>query len=175
MKTTTVYSGLNMSQRLRAMVFAFGRADQEEIEKLAASSTDGNYTVWKVRHHFITLSHLAALHNSLLLEPCTVWLFGQMFSPSEIQNLSTAETKAIEVTRHKSLAEAASVEAAFTGRITAAGISPPDWQIFRERLLGEGAKHLLQEFLTKAAGREDSVLVAQYHDAIEGYLFKDAA
>jgi hypothetical protein len=93
----------------------------------------------------------------------------------EIQTLSAAETKAIEVTRHKSLAEAASVEAAFTGRITAAGISPPDWQIFRERLLGQGAKHLLQEFLTKAAGREDPTLVAQYHDAIEGYVFKDAA
>jgi hypothetical protein len=175
MKTTTVYSGLNMSQRLRAMVCAFGRADQEEIEKLAASSTDGNYTVWKVRHHFITLRHLAAHHNSLLLEPCTVWLFSQMFSPVEIQASSPAEAKDIEVTLHRSLAEAASIEAAFTGRITAAGMSSSDWQTFRERLLGEGAKLLLQEFLRMAAGRQDPALVAQYHGAIEGYLFKDAA
>ncbi len=91
MKTTTVYSSLTMPQRLRAMVFAFGRADQEEIEKLAASSNDGHYTIWKVRHHFVTLSHLAALHNSLLLEPCTVWLFGQMFSPVEFRTLSAAD------------------------------------------------------------------------------------
>jgi hypothetical protein len=44
-----------------------------------------------------------------------------------------------------------------------------------ERLLGEGAKLLLQEFLRMAAGLEDPVLVAQYHDAIEGYVFEDAA
>jgi hypothetical protein len=44
-----------------------------------------------------------------------------------------------------------------------------------ERLLGEGAKLLLQEFLRMAAGLEDPVLVAQYHGAIEGYVFEDAA
>jgi len=93
----------------------------------------------------------------------------------EIQTLSAAETKAIEVTRHRSLAEAASIEAAFTGQITAAGISSSDWQTFRERLLGQGTKLLLKDLLTKAAGREDPTLVAQYHDAIEGYVFKDAA
>lgn len=69
----------------------------------------------------------------------------------------------------------ASIEAAFTGRIASAGISAPDWQSFRERLLGAGAKELLRAFLTKAAGCEDHVLVAQFHDAIEGYLFKDTA
>jgi hypothetical protein len=44
-----------------------------------------------------------------------------------------------------------------------------------ERLLGEGAKLLLQEFLRMAVGLEDPVLVAQYHDAIAGYVFDDAA
>jgi hypothetical protein len=175
MKTTTVYSSLKLPQRLRAMVFAFSRADHVELDRLAAASPDGNYTVGKARHLFVRLSHLAALHNSLLLEPCAVWLMGQTFSPVEIQTSSPAETKEIEVTLHRSLAEAASIEAAFTGRITAAGISPSDWQTFRECLLGKGAKLLLQEFLTKAAGLEDPVLVARYHDAIEGYLFKDAA
>ena len=79
------------------------------------------------------------------------------------------------MTLHRSLAEAASIEAAFTGRITAAGMSSSDWQTFRGRLLGQGAKLLLQEFLRMAAGRQDPTLVAQYHDAIEGYLFEDVA
>jgi hypothetical protein len=175
MKTTTLYSSLKLPQRLRAMVFAFSRADHAELHRLAAASPDGNHTVGKVRHQFGRLTHLAALHNSLLLEPCAVWLMGQTFSPVEIQASSPAETKDIEVTLHRSLAEAASIEAAFTGRITAAGMSSSDWQTFRERLLGEGAKLLLQEFLRMAAGREDPALVAQYHGAIEGYLFKDAA
>ena len=86
MKTTSVHACLTMPQRLRAMVFAFGRADQEELDGLAASSSDGCYTVFKVRHQFIRLTHLAALHNSLLLEPCAVWLFGQTFSPEETGN-----------------------------------------------------------------------------------------
>ncbi len=128
-----------------------------------------------MRHQFVRLHHLAALHNSLLPDPCAVWLMGQTFSAVEIQTSSAAETKDIEVTLHRSLAEAASIEAAFTGRITAPGISPPEWQTFRERFLGEGAKLLLQEFLTKVAGREEPALVAQYHDAIEGYLFKAPA
>jgi hypothetical protein len=100
---------------------------------------------------------------------------GQTFSPVEIQTSSPAEAKDIEVTLHQSLAEAASIEAAFTGRITAAGMSSSDWQTFRERLLGGGAKLLLQEFLRMAAGREDPALVAQYHGAIAGYVFDDAA
>ena len=175
MKTATLYASLTMPQRLRAMVFAFGRADEEEIDRLAASSSDGSYTVWKVGHHFLHLTHLAALHNGLLLEPCAGWLLGQTFSSEETRNLSEVETKAIEVSRNDSLAEAASIEAAFTARITAAGIAASDWQTFRERLLSESAKHILQVFLAKAAGREDPGLVAQYHDAIEGYLFKDPA
>jgi hypothetical protein len=55
------------------------------------------------------------------------------------------------------------------------GSRKADRVTFRERLLGKGAKLLLKEFLRMAAGCEDPVLVAQYHDAIEGYLFKDAA
>lgn len=106
MKTATVYSGLTMPQRLRAMVFAFGRADQEELDKLAESSRDGCYTMPKVKRHFCTLQHLASLHNSLLLEPCAVWLMGQTFSPEETRNLSAAEIKAIEVCHTQSLAEA---------------------------------------------------------------------
>ena len=175
MKTITLDASLKLPQRLRAMVFAFSRADHAELHRLAAASSDGNHTVGKARHQFGRLTHLAALHNSLLLEPCAVWLMGQTFSPVEIQTSSPAETKDIEVTLHRSLSEAASIEAAFTGRITAAGMSSSDWQTFRERLLGEGAKLLLQEFLRMAAGCEDPALVAQYHDAIEGYVFKDAA
>ena len=175
MKTTTLYSSLKLPQRLRAMVFAFSRADHAELHRLAAASPDGNNTVGKARYQFVRLHHLAALHNSLLLEPCAVWLMGQTFRPVEIQTSSPAETKDIEVTRHRSLAEAASIEAAFTGRITAVGMSSTDWQTFRERLLGQGAKLLLKDLLTKAAGHEDPALVAPYHGAIEGYLFKDAA
>ena len=175
MKTTTLYSSLKLPQRLRAMVFAFSRADHAELDRLAAASPDGYYTVGKARHQFVLLGHLAALHNSLLLEPCAAWLFSQTFGPEETRQLSAMEAKAIEVSRHRSLAEAASIEAAFIGRITAAGMSSSDWQTFRERLLGEGAKLLLQEFLRMAAGRQDPALVAQYHDAIEGYVFKDAA
>ncbi len=175
MKTTTLYSSLKLPQRLRAMVFAFSRADHAELDRLAAASPDGYYTVGKARHQFVRLGHLAALHNSLLLEPCAAWLMGQILSPEETSKLSAAENQTLELSLTGSLAEAASIEAAFTGRITAAGISPPDWQTFRERLLGQGTKLLLQLLLTKAAGREDSALVAQYHDAIEGYVFKDAA
>ena len=175
MRTTTLYSSLKLPQRLRAMVFAFSRADHAELHRLAAASSDGNHTMGKVRHQFVRLTHLAALHNSLLLEPCAAWLFSQTFGPEETGQLSATEAKAIEVSLHRSLTEAASIEAAFTGRITAAGMSSSDWQTFRERLLGEGAKLLLQEFLRMAAGRQDPALVAQYHGAIEGYLFKDAA
>jgi hypothetical protein len=175
MKTTTLYSSLKLPQRLRAMVFAFSRADHAELHRLAAASSDGNHTVGKALHQFGRLTHLAALHNSLLLEPCAVWLMGQTFSPVEIQTSSPAETKDIEVTLQRSLAEAASIEAAFTSRITAAGMSSSDWQAFRERLLGEGSKHLLQVFLSKAARHEDPTLVAQYYGAIEGYVFGDAA
>jgi hypothetical protein len=175
MKTTTLYSSLKLPQRLRAMVFAFSRADHAELHRLAAASPDGNHTMGKVRHQFVRLTHLAALHNSLLLEPCAVWLMGQTFSPVEIQTSSPAETKDIEVTLHRSLAQAASIEAAFTGRLTAAGMSSSDWQTFRERLLGQGTKLLLKHLLTKAAGHEDTILVAQYHGAIEGYVFEDAA
>lgn len=135
MKTNSVHSCLTMPQRLRAMILAHVRWDQEEFDRLAASSSDGCYTVWKVRHQFVCLSHLAALHNGLLLEPCAVWLMGQTFSPEETRNLSAAEIKALQVSRNESLAEAASVEAAFTGRLSSAGISSPDWKIFRERLL----------------------------------------
>jgi hypothetical protein len=175
MRTTTLYSSLKLPQRLRAMVFAFSRADHAELHRLAAASPDGYYTVEKVRHQFVRLGHLAALQNSLLLEPCAAWLFSQMFSTEETRQLSATEAKAIEVSRHRSLAEAASIEAAFTGQTTAAGMSSSDWQTFRERLLRQGTKLLLKDLLTKAAGHEDPTLVAQYHGAIEGYLFKDAA
>jgi hypothetical protein len=175
MKTTTLYSSLKLPQRLRAMVFAFSRADHAELDRLAAASPDGYYTVGKARHQFVRLSHLAALHNSLLLEPCAAWLFSQTFGPEETRQLSAMEAKAIEVSRYRSLAEAASIDAAFTGRITTSGISSSDWQTFRERLLGQGTKLLLKDILTKAAGHEDPTLVAQYHGAIEGYVFKDAA
>jgi hypothetical protein len=170
MRTTILYSCLKLPQRLRAMVFAFSRADHAELHRLATASPDGNHTVGKARHQFGRLTHLAALHNSLLLEPCAAWLFSQTFSPEETGQLSAMEAKAIEVSRHRSLAEAG-----FTGRITAAGMSSSDSQTFRESLLGEGAKLLLQEFLRMAAGRQDPALVAQYHGAIEGYVFNDAA
>lgn len=173
MKTAAVYSGLTMPQRLRAMVSAFGRADQEELDKLAESSRDGCYTMPKVKRHFYTLLHLATLHNSLLLESCAVWLLGQTFSPEETRDLSAAESRTIELSRTQSLAEAASIETAFTGRITSAGISAPDWQSFRERFLGDGAKELLGTFLGKTTGRENPDLVGQYKAAIEGYLFKE--
>lgn len=175
MKTASIHSCLTMPQRLRAMILAFGRADQEELGRLAASSPDGNRAVSRVAHQFFRLTHLAVLHNGLLLDPCAVWLMGQTLHPGDMDSLSAAESRAIEVSRSQSLAEAASVEAAFTGRITAAGISPPDWRSFRERFLGGGAKYLLRVFLSKAAGLEDSGLVAQYHDAIDGFLFRDHA
>ena len=175
MKTATLYPSLTLSQRLRAMTSAVGRADQEELDRLAESSRDGRYTIPKVKYHLCLLRHLAALHNSLLLEPCANWIMSQTFSPEEARSLNAAESRALAWSRTQSLAEAASIEAAFTARITGTGISSTDWQSFRERLLGEGAKHLLQMFLSKAAGHENPGTVTQYSEAIEGYLFKDAA
>lgn len=154
------------------MTSAFGRADQEELDRLAETSRDGFYTVSKVKHHLCNLWHLAALHNSMLLEPCALWLFAHTVSPHELPELSTAETQAIAKCYKQSLAEGASIEAAFTARTTGAGIGTPDWQIFRERLLGDPAKDMLQLFLTHAVGHENPDTVAEYSEAIEGYLFK---
>lgn len=175
MKIAALYSSLTMPQRLRAMVSAFGRADQPECEKLAATSPDGNYTVRRVDAHFQRLSHLAALHNSFLLEPCLTWIFAQVFSPEEIRSLSPAEQEGRETILKKSLTEAASMDAAFTARITEAGITAPDWQAFRERLLDDSSKFLLGEFLRKAAGWDNPAFTAQISESIEGYLFPDAA
>lgn len=175
MNAASIYSSLTMPQRLRAMVSAFGRSDHDEVDRLVDTSPDGCGSIRKVKYHFGNLSHLAAIHNSFLLEPCAEWLFSQTFSPEETRDLSAKEREAVEITRTKSLVDAASVEAAFTGRITEEGISASDWKSFRERLLDRGAKFLLEELLCKAAGYEDPALVAQYKDAIEGYLFKDAA
>lgn len=83
--------------------------------------------------------------------------------------------EASELIRNQSIIEAASVEAAFAGRINGIGITATDWQAFRERLLGPGSKVILQLFLPKTSGRENPDLVAQYEEALEGYLFKDVA
>lgn len=77
--------------------------------------------------------------------------------------------------RNKAVTDGASIEAAFTGRITDAGIFAADWQALRERLLDAGGIFLLRQFLSKAVGHETPALVAQYKDVIAGYLFKDAA
>ena len=175
MKTTALYSSLTMPQRLRAMASAFGRSDQPELERLTDTSPDGRCSVPRVKLRFNHLKHLAALHNSLLLEPCAVWLFVQTFSLEEAHSLSAAESKALETSLAESLAKAATIQVAFTARVTGAGITAADWQAFRERFLSDGSKHLLRDFLSKAAGCENPGLVAQYHEAIEGYLFKDAA
>lgn len=172
---TAVYSSLTMPQRLRAMVCAFGRADHEELERLADSSPDGCGTIQKVKYHFRNLSQLAAIHNLWLLEPCANWLFSQTISAEEVCNFDARELEDIQLLRNKSILEAASAEAAFAGRINDIGITAPDWQAFRERLLGPGAKVLLQLFLQKTSGRENPDLVAQYEEALEGYLFKDVA
>jgi hypothetical protein len=172
---TAVYSSLTMPQRLRAMVCAFGRADHEELDRLADSSPDGCGTIQKVKHHFRNLSHLATIHNVWLLDPCANWLFSQTISAEEVCDCDARELQATELFRNQSIVEAASVEAAFAGRINGIGITTPDWQAFRERLLGPGAKVLLQLFMPKTSGREDPDLVAQYEEALEGYLFKDAA
>jgi len=175
MKISATYAALTTPQRLRAMVSAFGRTDHQELDRLAESSRDGLCSIPRVKLHFQRLTHLAALHNSLLLEPCAVWLMSQTFSPEEARNLNIRESDAIASCRTDSLVEAASIEAAFTGRVTAAGITTTDWQTFRERLLGNPAKFLLQEFLSKVAGHEQPAMVAQYEEAIEGYLFKEPA
>lgn len=174
MKISGIYSALTLPQRLRAMVSAFGRSDHEELDKLADSSRDGFRSQPKVKFHFLHLSHLAALHNSFLLEPCAIWLFSQTISPEEVRSFDPAEREALESCRIKAVEEAASVEAAFTAQVTAAGISASDWQSFRERLLDTGAKSLLRVFLGKVTGHELPHMVAQYRDAIEGYLFKES-
>jgi len=175
MKVPAVYPSLTLPQRLRAMVSACARSDSDELDRLANTTRDGCYSLPKVSLHFRSLSHLAALHNSFLLEPCAVWLWGQTFSPEEIQVLDAQERHAVEDSHTQAIAEAASIEAAFTGRIEEAGISGNDWQSFRERLLDPGAKLLLRQFLSKAAGHETPALVAKYKGAIGGYIFKDAA
>ncbi len=175
MKTATLYASLTLPQRLRAMVSAFGRADNEEFEKLTDSADTGCYSVRKVKHHLGGLAHLAAIHNTWLLEPCAKWLFSQTISAEEARHFSAGEVEVIQSFRIQSLVEAASIEAAFTARLTAVGIAASDWQAFRERFLGAPAKHLLELFLPRTAGRQDPVLVAQCRDAIEGYLFKDTA
>lgn len=129
----------------------------------------------KVKHHFSKLSQLAAIHNLWLLDPCANWLFIQTMSGQEVGNFDGLALEAIEHIRDQSIVDAASVEAAFTVKIDGIGITTPDWQAFRERLLGPGAKVILQLFLPKTSGREDPDLVAQYEEALEGYLFKDAA
>lgn len=180
MKVSAVYPSITMPQRLRAMVSAFARSDSEELDKLENTSRDGCYSLPKVKFHFRSLSHLAALHNSFLLEPCTVWLWGQTLSTEEIRILDEQERHSVETSRVQAIAEAASIEAAsieaaFSGRIAESGISADDWQSFRERLLDPGPILLLRQFLCKTAGHETPALVAQYKDAIEGYVFKDAA
>jgi hypothetical protein len=172
MKISATYAALTLPQRLRAMVSAFGRSDGDELDRLADTSRDGNHSVQKVKHHFRGLAHLAGLHNSLLLEPLAVWLFGQTFSPEDLRSMDAGECQAIEISRAKSLEEAASVEAAITGRIADAGISASDWQSFRERLLDKGAIFLLAAFLHKAAGHENPALAAQYREVVENYVFK---
>jgi len=175
MKTTAVYSSLTMPQRLRAMVSAAGRRDDEELERLRDTSQDGYYSFRKVSRHYLSLAHLAVIHNCFLLDSCAVWLFTQMLTEEEVRNLSEELQQGIPAFRIKCLEEAASMEAAITGRVTGLGISASDWQTFRERLIGHGAKELLQLFLPKTTGREKPALVAQWEDAIESYLFKDAA
>ena len=172
MKTATLYASLTMPQRLRTMTSAFGRADQEELDRLVDTSREGSYAIPKVKHHLCKLWHLAALHNSLLLEPCALWLFAQTFSPHELPELNPSETHTIAQCGTQSLAEAASIEAAFTAGITGAGIGAPDWQSFRERLLDHPSKHILQVFLTHAVGHENPDRIAEYREVIEGYLFK---
>lgn len=172
---TAIYSSLTMTHRLRAMVCAFGRADHEELERLADSSPDGGGSIQKVKHYFRNLSQLAAIHNLWLLDPCANWLFSQTISAEEAGNFDARALEAAELIRNQSIVEAASVEAAFAGKINGTGITAPDWQAFRERLLGPGAKVILQLFLPKTSGREDPDLVAQYEETLEGYLFKDVA
>ena len=109
------------------------------------------------------------------LEACALWLLTQTFSPHELPDLSAAETQALAKCRTQSLAEAASIEAAFTARITHAGIAPSDWQAFRERFLDTSSQVMLQRFLPYAAGHENPDIVAKYSEAIEGYFFKYAA
>ncbi len=96
-------------------------------------------------------------------------------SPEENHGLSDWETKALETSRAQAIKEAASIDAAITGRVIASGITASDWQAYRERILGNGAKFLLREFLPGTEGRENPALVAPYKDAIEGYPFKAAA
>ncbi|MCP5537543.1 MAG: hypothetical protein H7A51_15080 [Akkermansiaceae bacterium] len=161
--TDTAYNNLTMRQRLRAAVAAFGRDDMEEVNRLAETSQEGEYTIDKLNARLSDFFTISMTINLDLMNCLAKWLLAQTLDNTDFASDRTFEV--VDQVIRQSLTECASIIEARNTWLDTLGVSFEDFDRFNSP-----ASPMLVALTKRSEGKQDPCITATYLEQIQNYF-----
>ncbi|MDB4142939.1 hypothetical protein N9733_05705 [Akkermansiaceae bacterium] len=156
-----IYENLSMPERFAAAIAAMGRGDQHEVDRLKASSPDGEYVINKLSARINDFNFLSVTIRLTLHEQLAKWLLAQT-----IDGLASEDDRSVcDKVFQQAFEETASVIKARDRWLEKIGISLEDFKAFDAPQEG-----LIDELIKRSKGKENPGKIELYETAFTDFF-----